>query len=446
MVKKTIRHSYIPDTNIYRSSFEIEEEKQKEEEKKPEVEPDTPKEDDEGDSIVSLLHNRFHLDESVMITYNPETDDLVISARESKTGESEVEQSQIKIKLNELEEALNGKLNVDGTNLNHAVFSQFFANKDFTNVNLGYLKNILELDTLAKKDGSDIDIAKLKDRLGVIPSNNNNNSSTSNGFTREQLVSIFNSLAKKDGSDINVEILRDRLNIQIPSTNNLANIEGTNIDRGSWAGVLGLNNYAQKDGSDINIDKLKERLNITVDTSELVSKEDLKEGRSEISVTGVEAWRNKLNVPNKSDLQNLAKKDGTDIDVEKLKERLRLNELQQNAEGINITKWKEVLNVTAAPPTADHSPILKATSSEIDVNAWKTKLEVPQATDLNPILKATSSEIDTTAWKTKLGITASEIKGQSGIEEVLKATSSDIDVAAWKKLLSEDTVSGDDFE
>lgn len=400
MVKKTIRHSYIPDTNIYRSSFEIEEEKQKEEEKKPEVEPDTPKEDDEGDSIVSLLHNRFHLDESVMITYNPETDDLVISARESKTGESEVEQSQIKIKLNELEEALNGKLNVDGTNLNHAVFSQFFANKDFTNVNLGYLKNILELDTLAKKDGS----------------------------------------------DINVERLRDRLNIQIPSTNNLANIEGTNIDRGSWAGVLGLNNYAQKDGSDINIDKLKERLNITVNTSELVSKEDLKEGRSEISVTGVEAWRNKLNVPNKSDLQNLAKKDGTDIDVEKLKERLRLNELQQNAEGINITKWKEVLNVTAAPPTADLSPILKATSSEIDVNAWKTKLEVPQATDLNPILKATSSEIDTTAWKTKLGITASEIKGQSGIEEVLKATSSDIDVAAWKKLLSEDTVSGDDFE
>lgn len=396
MVKKIIRHSYIPDTNIYRSSFEIEEEKQKEEEKKPEVEPDTPKEDDGGDSIVSLLHNRFHLDESVMITYNPETDDLVISARESKTGESEVEQSQIKIKLNELEEALNGKLNVDGTNLNHAVFSQFFANKDFTNVNLGYLKNILELDTLAKKDGSDIDIAKLKDRLGVIPSNNNN-SSTSNGFTIEQLVSIFNSLAKKDGSDI-------------------------------------------------NIDKLKERLNITVDTSELVSKEDLKEGRSEISVTGVEAWRNKLNVPNKSDLQNLAKKDGTDIDVEKLKERLRLNELQQNADGINITKWKEVLNVTAAPPTADLSPILKATSSEIDVNAWKTKLEVPQATDLNPILKATSSEIDTTAWKTKLGITTSEIKGQLGIEGILKATSFDIDVAAWKKLLSEDTVSGDDFE
>lgn len=423
MVKKTIRHSYIPDTNIYRSSFEIEEEKQKEEEKKPEVEPDTPKEDDEGDSIVSLLHNRFHLDESVMITYNPETDDLVISARESKTGESEVEQSQIKIKLNELEEALNGKLNVDGTNLNHAVFSQFFANKDFTNVNLGYLKNILELDTLAKKDGSDIDIAKLKDRLGVIPSNNNNNSSTSNGFTREQLVSIFNSLAKKDGSDINVEILRDRLNIQIPSTNNLANIEGTNIDRGSWAGVLGLNNYAQKDGSDININKLRERLNITVDTSEFISKEDLKEGRSEISVTGVEAWRNKLNVPNKSDLQSLAKKDGTDIDVEKLKERLNI--------------------------TVDTSSLAKKDASNLtNIPEWKRALgiETVTPTDLNPILKATSSEIDTTAWKTKLGITTSEIKEQSGIEGVLKATSSDIDVAAWKKLLSEDTVSGDDFE
>nr|DAS09665.1 MAG TPA: hypothetical protein [Bacteriophage sp.] len=377
MVKKTIRHSYIPDTNIYRSSFEIEEEKQKEEEKKPEVEPDTPKEDDEGDSIVSLLHNRFHLDESVMITYNPETDDLVISARESKTGESEVEQSQIKIKLNELEEALNGKLNVDGTNLNHAVFSQFFANKDFTNVNLGYLKNILELDTLAKKDGS----------------------------------------------DINVERLRDRLNIQIPSTNNLANIEGTNIDRGSWAGVLGLNNYAQKDGSDINIDKLKERLNITVDTSELVSKEDLKEGRSEISVTGVEAWRNKLNVPNKSDLQNLAKRDGTDIDVEKLKERLNI--------------------------TVDTSSLAKKDASNLtNIPEWKRALgiETVTPTDLNPILKATSSEIDTTAWKTKLGITTSKIKEQSGIGGVLKATSSDIDVAAWKKLLSEDTVSGDDFE
>lgn len=424
MVKKTIRHSYIPDTNIYRSSFEIEEEKQKEEEKKPEVEPNTPKEDDEGDSTVSLLHNRFHLDESVMITYNPETDDLVISARESKTGESDVEQSQIKIKLNELEEALNGKLNVDGTNLNHAVFSQFFANKDFTNVNLGYLKNILELDTLAKKDGSDIDIAKLKDRLGVIPNNNNNNNSnTSNGFTREQLVSIFNNLAKKDGSDINVERLRDRLNIQIPSTNNLANIEGTNIDRGSWAGVLGLNNYAQKDGSDINIDKLKERLNITVDTSELVSKEDLKEGRSEISVTGVEAWRNKLNVPSKSDLQNLAKRDGTDIDVEKLKERLNI--------------------------TADTSSLAKKDASNLtNIPEWKRALgiETVTPTDLNPILKATSSEIDTTAWKTKLGITASEIKEQVGIEGVLKATSSDIDVAAWKKLLSEDTVSGDDFE
>lgn len=421
MVKKTIRHSYIPDTNIYRSSFEIEEEKQKEEEKKPEVEPDTPKEEDEGDSTVSLLHNRFHLDESVMITYNPETDDLVISARESKTGESDVEQSQIKIKLNELEEALNGKLNIDGTNLNHAVFSQFFANKDFTNINLGYLKNILELDTLAKKDGSDIDIEKLKDRLGVIHSNNNGG--TSNGFTREQLVSIFNSLAKKDGSDINVERLRDRLNIQIPSTNNLANIEGTNIDRGSWAGVLGLSNYAQKDGSDINIEKLKERLNVTVDTSEFISKEDLKEGRSEISVTGVEAWRNKLNVPSKSDLQSLAKKDGTDIDVDKLKERLNItvdtsNLANKDASNLtNISEWKRVLGIETVTPT-----------------------------DLNPILKATSSEIDTTAWKTKLGITTSEIKGQLGIEGILKATSSDIDVAAWKKLLSEDTVSGDDFE
>ena len=94
-------------------------------------------------------------------------------------------------------------------------------------------------------------------------------------------------------------------------------------------------------------------------------------------------------------LEELAKKDGTDIDAEKLKERLGLN---------NIT------------------------------------------TDLSPILKATSSEIDIDAWKTKLGVTTSEIKGQVGIEGVLKATSSDIDVAAWKKLLSEDTVSGDDFE
>ena len=36
---------------------------------------------DNKDSVVSLKNNRFHLDESVMIVYNPTKDDLEIKAR-----------------------------------------------------------------------------------------------------------------------------------------------------------------------------------------------------------------------------------------------------------------------------------------------------------------------------------------------------------------------------
>lgn len=432
MAKKIIRHSYKPDTSVYQSSLEIEETNQNNDNQP--SQPQVIDEEDKLDSTVSLINNRFHLDESVMIVYDPIKDDLIIAAREGNNSgggsNSQVMQELAK------------KLNIDGTNMNMAVFSSFLANKDFTNVDLSYLKNILELNLLAKKDGSDIDIEKIKERLGVI------NNSQPSGVTREELLEAIRNLASKSGYDIDVEVLRNRLGID---TTVLAKIDASNISVDTWKQLLGITNLQEGEGINItswanklkyadgeafnklkdtaegvNVDNWRSKLNIP-DTTNLTDRNDLNTLKGEIQLDlrqkagvngeniSVTLWKDKLGI---SDIDKLAKKDGTDIDAEKLKERLGLNELKQNADGINVTKWKEVLNVTSAPPAAD----------------------------LNPILKATSSEIDIDAWKTKLGVTTSEIKGQVGIEGVLKATSSDIDVAAWKKLLSEDTVSGDDFE
>ena len=305
------------------------------------------------------------------------------------------------------------------------------------------LKISFELNLLAKKDGSDIDIEKIKERLGVI-----NNSQPSSRVTREELSDAIKNLASKSGYDIDVEVLRNRLGID---TTVLAKVDASNISVDTWKQLLGITDLQEGDGINtsswatklryadgeafiklkdtaegVNVDNWRSKLNIP-DTTNLTDRNDLNTLKGEIQLDlrqkagvngeniSVTLWKDKLGI---SDIDKLANKDGTDIDAEKLKERLGLNELKQNAEGINVTKWKEVLSVTSAPPAADLNPILKATSSEIDVNAWKIKL----------------------------GVTTSEIKGQVGIEGVLKATSSDIDVAAWKKLLSEDTVSGDDFE
>jgi hypothetical protein len=423
MAKKIIRHSYIPDTSVYQSSLEIEETNQNNNNSQtpqPEI---TEEEEDKLDSTVSLINNRFHLDESVMIVYDPIKDDLIISAREGNSGGGS--NSQV---MQELAK----KLNIDGTNLNYAVFSSFLANKDFTNVDLSYLKNILELNLLAKKDGSDIDIEKIKERLGVI------NNSQPSGVTRDELLDAIRTLASKSGYDIDVEVLRNRLGID---TTVLAKVDASNISVYTWRSVLGIsddslnslitnfqelkNNYNSGEG--INVDNWRSKLNIQ-DTTNLTNRNDLETLKGDIQLDlrqkagvngeniSVTLWKDKLGI---SDIDKLANKDASDIDVEALKRRLNLG-LEELA---------------------------KKDGTDIDAEKLKERLGLNNITvDLNPILKATSSEIDVNAWKTKLGITTSEIKGQVGIEGVLKATSSDIDVAAWKKLLSEDTVSGDDFE
>lgn len=424
MAKKIIRHSYIPDTSVYQSSLEIEETNQNNDNSQtpqPEI---TEEEEDKLDSTVSLINNRFHLDESVMIVYDPIKDDLIIAAREGNNSgggsNSQVMQELAK------------KLNIDGTNLNYAVFSSFLANKDFTNVDLSYLKNILELNLLAKKDGSDIDIEKIKERLGVI------NNSQPSGVTRDELLDAIRTLASKSGYDIDVEVLRNRLGID---TTVLAKVDASNISVDTWRSVLGIsddslnllitnfqelkNNYNSGEG--INVDNWRSKLNIP-DTTNLTNRNDLETLKGDIQLDlrqkagvngeniSVTLWKDKLGI---SDIDKLANKDASDIDVEALKRRLNLG-LEELA---------------------------KKDGTDIDAEKLKERLGLNNITaDLNPILKATSSEIDVDAWKTKLGITTSEIKGQVGIEGVLKATSLDIDVAAWKKLLSEDTVSGDDFE
>nr|DAQ95882.1 MAG TPA: hypothetical protein [Caudoviricetes sp.] len=422
MAKKIIRHSYIPDTSVYQSSLEIEETKQNNDNSQT-PQPEITEEEDKLDSTVSLINNRFHLDESVMIVYDPIKDDLIISAREGNSGGGS--NSQV---MQELAK----KLNIDGTNLNYAVFSSFLANKDFTNVDLSYLKNILELNLLAKKDGSDIDIEKIKERLGVI------NNSQPSGVTRDELLDAIRTLASKSGYDIDVEVLRNRLGID---TTVLAKVDASNISVDTWRSVLGIsddslnllitnfqelkNNYNSGEG--INVDNWRSKLNIP-DTTNLTNRNDLETLKGDIQLDlrqkagvngeniSVTLWKDKLGI---SDIDKLANKDASDIDVEALKRRLNLG-LEELA---------------------------KKDGTDIDAEKLKERLGLNNITvDLNPILKATSSEIDIDAWKTKLGVTTSEIKGQVGIEGVLKATSSDIDVAAWKKLLSEDTVSGDDFE
>lgn len=422
MAKKIIRHSYIPDTSVYQSSLEIEETNQNNNNSQT-PQPEITEEEDKLDSTVSLINNRFHLNESVMIVYDPIKDDLIIAAREGNSGGGS--NSQV---MRELAK----KLNIDGTNLNYAVFSSFLANKDFTNVDLSYLKNILELNLLAKKDGSDIDIEKIKERLGVI------NNSQPSGVTRDELLDAIRTLASKSGYDIDVEVLRNRLGID---TTVLAKVDASNIDVSTWRSVLGIsddslnslitnfqelkNNYSSGEG--INVDNWRSKLNIP-DTTNLTNRNDLETLKGEIQLDlrqkagvngeniSVTLWKDKLGI---SDIDKLANKDASDIDVEALKRRLNLG-LEELA---------------------------KKDGTDIDAEKLKERLGLNNITaDLNPILKATSSEIDVDAWKTKLGITTSEIKGQIGIEGVLKATSSDIDVAAWKKLLSEDTVSGDDFE
>lgn len=262
MAKKIIRHSYIPDTSVYQSSLEIEETNQNNNNSQT-PQPEITEEEDKLDSTISLINNRFHLDESVMIVYDPIKDDLIISAREGNSGGGS--NSQV---MQELAK----KLNIDGTNLNYAVFSSFLANKDFTNVDLSYLKNILELNLLAKKDGSDIDIEKIKERLGVI------NNSQPSGVTRDELLDAIRTLASKSGYDIDVEVLRNRLGID---TTVLAKVDASNIDVSTWRSVLGIsddslnllitnfqelkNNYNSGEG--INVDAWKTKLGVT--TSEI---------------------------------------------------------------------------------------------------------------------------------------------------------------------------------
>lgn len=433
MAKKIIRHSYIPDTSVYQSSLEIEETKQNNDNSQT-PQPEITEEEDKLDSTVSLINNRFHLDESVMIVYDPIKDDLIISAREGNSGGGS--NSQV---MQELAK----KLNIDGTNLNYAVFSSFLANKDFTNVDLSYLKNILELNLLAKKDGSDIDIEKIKERLGVI------NNSQPSGVTRDELLDAIRSLASKSGYDIDVEVLRNRLGID---TTVLAKVDASNISVDTWKQFLGITNLQEGEGINITswANKLKyadgEAFNKLKDTAEGVN---------------VDNWRSKLNIPDTTNLTNRN-------DLETLKGDIQLDLRQKagvNGENISVTLWKDKLGISDINKLANKDAsdidvealkrrlnlgleeLAKKDGTDIDAEKLKERLGLNNITaDLNPILKATSSEIDVDAWKTKLGITTSELKGQVGIEGVLKATSSDIDVAAWKKLLSEDTVSGDDFE
>lgn len=412
MANKIIRHSYKPDTSVYQSSLEIEETKQNNDNSQtpqPEI---TEEEEDKLDSTVSLINNRFHLDESVMIVYDPIKDDLIIAAREGNSGGGS--NSQV---MQELAK----KLNIDGTNLNYAVFSSFLANKDFTNVDLSYLKNILELNLLAKKDGSDIDIEKIKERLGVI-----NNSQPSSGVTRDELLDAIKNLASKSGYDIDVEVLRNRLGID---TTVLAKVDASNISVDTWKQLLGITDLQEGDG--INTSSWATKLRYA-DGEAFIKLKDTAEG------VNVDNWRSKLNIP---DTTNLTDRN----DLNTLKGEIQLDLRQKagvNGENISVTLWKDKLGIS------DIDKLAKKDGTDIDAEKLKERLGLNNITavDLNPILKATSSEIDVEAWKTKLGITTSEIKGQVGIEGVLKATSSDIDVAAWKKLLSEDTVSGDDFE
>ena len=109
MAKKIIRHSYIPDTSVYQSSLEIEETNQNNNNSQTTPQPQVIDEEDKLDSTVSLINNRFHLDESVMIVYDPIKDDLIIAAREGNSGGGS--NSQV---MQELAK----KLNIDGTNLN----------------------------------------------------------------------------------------------------------------------------------------------------------------------------------------------------------------------------------------------------------------------------------------------------------------------------------------
>ena len=434
MAKKIIRHSYKPDTSVYQSSLEIEETNQNNNNSQT-PQPEITEEEDKLDSTVSLINNRFHLDESVMIVYDPIKDDLIISAREGNNSgggsNSQVMQELAK------------KLNIDGTNMNMAVVSSFLANKDFTNVDLSYLKNILELNLLAKKDGSDIDIEKIKERLGVI------NNSQPSGVTRDELLDAIRSLASKSGYDIDVEVLRNRLGID---TTVLAKVDASNISVDTWKQLLGITNLQEGEG--INITSWANKLKYA--DGEVFNKlKDTAEG------VNVDNWRSKLNIPDTTNLTNRN-------DLETLKGDIQLDLRQKagvNGENISVTLWKDKLGISDIDKLANKDAsdidvealkrrlnlgleeLAKKDGTDIDAEKLKERLGLNNITaDLNPILKATSSEIDVDAWKTKLGVTTSEIKGQVGIEGVLKATSSDIDVAAWKKLLSEDTVSGDDFE
>ena len=434
MAKKIIRHSYIPDTSVYQSSLEIEETNQNNNNSQT-PQPEITEEEDKLDSTVSLINNRFHLDESVMIVYDPIKDDLIIAAREGNNSgggsNSQVMQELAK------------KLNIDGTNMNMAVFSSFLANKDFTNVDLSYLKNILELDLLAKKDGTNIDIEKIKERLGVI------NNSQPSGVTRDELLDAIRSLASKSGYDIDVEVIKNRLGID---TTVLAKVDASNINVDTWKQLLGITNLQEGEG--INTSSWATKLKYA-DGEAFNKLKDAAEG------VNVDNWRSKLNIP---DTTNLTDRN----DLNTLKEEIQLDLRQKagvNGENISVTLWKDKLGISDIDKLANKDAsdidvealkrrlnlgleeLAKKDGTDIDAEKLKERLGLNNITaDLNPILKATSSEIDVDAWKTKLGITTSEIKGQVGIEGVLKATSSDIDVAAWKKLLSEDTVSGDDFE
>ena len=80
MAKKIIKHSYHPLVNTYKSWVEV----KGDDPVNPCPTPSpSPQEDpDDRDSVVELVHNRFHLDDSVMIIYNKAKDQLIVTKKQ----------------------------------------------------------------------------------------------------------------------------------------------------------------------------------------------------------------------------------------------------------------------------------------------------------------------------------------------------------------------------
>lgn len=82
MAKKIIKHSYHPLVNTYKSWVEIQNTTPVPP-TPPSHSPEPQEEDpDDRDSAVELVHNRFHLDDSVMIIYNKDKDQLIVTKKQ----------------------------------------------------------------------------------------------------------------------------------------------------------------------------------------------------------------------------------------------------------------------------------------------------------------------------------------------------------------------------